>query len=166
MLLFGHFQKSLTNFHQQNTTVSNSTVVLHQTETSRLNYDIMIYRVWPYFSENISRSYLSVSLIRKYIFTALVIIFGQREVLDAVILLFILQVLYLIYLGLVRPFRSTISNIIEISLESIYFILLNLVLIKTQGSKNLNWEKALPFILLTLCFSKFLIATIISSRLS
>ena len=114
----------------------------------------IIYRFWPYISENISRSYLSVSLIRKYIFTASSIILGQKDGLDAVILLFILQFIYLVYLGLVRPFRRNIDNIIEISLESMYFIILNLVLIETQSGKDLGWQQSFPYIMLTLCISK------------
>ena len=113
-----------------------------------------VARVWPYFSENISKSYLSVSLIRKYIFTALAISLGQQDGLDAVILLLILQFYYLVYLCLVRPFRSNIDNIIEICLESIYFIILNLILIDVQSSKWLSWEKALPSILLAICICK------------
>ena len=142
------------NHCQKNTTVLSSSVVSHQTEASKLNSIMILYRFWPYFSKNISRSYLSVSLIRKYIFTALVISLGQQDGLDAVILLLILQLWYLAYLCLVRPFRSNIDNIIEICLESIYSIILNLILIDVQSSKRLNWEKFLPFILFTLCISK------------
>ena len=142
------------NHCQQNTTVLSSSVVSHQTEASKLNSIMILCRFWPYFSENISRSYLSVSLLRKYIFTALVIILGQQDGPDAVILLLILQLWYLVYLCLVRPFRNNIDNIIEICLESIYFIILNLILIDVQSSKWLNWEKALPSILLTLCICK------------
>ena len=114
-----------------------------------------MHRIWPYFNQNISRSFLSVSLTRKYIFTALVIIYGQQDGPDAVVLLFFLQTFYLAYLALVRPFRSITDNIIEISLESIYFIILNLVLIETQSSKSLGWQKVFPYILLWLCLSKF-----------
>ena len=89
-----------------------------------------------------------MSLTRKYIFTALVIIYGQQDGPDAVVLLFFLQTFYLAYLALVRPFRSITDNIIEISLESIYFIILNLVLIETQSSKSLGWQKVFPYILL------------------
>ena len=143
------------NHCQQNTTVLSSSVVSHQTEASKLNSIMILCRFWPYFSENISRSYLSVSLIRKYIFTALVINLGQQDGPDAVILLLILQLWYLVYLYLVRPFGSTIDNIIEICLESIYFIILILILIDVHNSKSLNWEKFLPFIFFALCISKF-----------
>ena len=116
-----------------------------------INLDV--YRLWPCFSENISRSFLSVSLTRKYIFTALVISLGQHDGPDPVIFLFILQIFYLAYLGWVRPFRSHIDNIIEISLESVYFIILSLILIETQFDKNMQWQDKFPYILLVLCIS-------------
>ena len=110
----------------------------------------MFYRVWPYCSQNFSRSFLSASLIRKYIFTALVIILGQQEGPDAAILLFILQFVYLVYLGLSRPFRSILDNIIEISLESVYCILLVFIMIDIKSEEHFEWEKAFPHLLLTL----------------
>ena len=115
---------------------------------------MIFYRLWLGFNQNASKSYLSVSMIRKYIFTALVIIWGQQDGPDAVIWLFILQFFYLVYLGLVRPFRSNIDNIIEISLESVYFIILTLLVFQTQSEKSLEWEKAVPYLLLILCISK------------
>ena len=130
-------------------------MVSHLKRISKPKLILMRYRLWPRVNQNISRSYLSVSLMRKYIFTALVILLGQKEGLDAVVLLLIFQIAYITYLLLVRPFRSSTDNIIEMSLESIYFIILNLILIKTQSSNNApTWEQALPYILLILCISK------------
>ena len=114
----------------------------------------MLYRMWLCLSKKTKRLFLSVSMIRKYIFTALVICYGQQDGPDAVILLLILQTLYLAFLCLLRPFRNNIDNIIEICLESIYFFILNLILIDVQSSKWLNWEETFPFMLLTLCFGK------------
>ena len=94
-------------------------------------------------------------MIRKYIFTALAIILGQQDGPDAVILLFILQIIYLAYLGLIRPFRNIIDNIIEISLESVYSFILIFVLIETQFGMDLDWENVVPYVLLSLCISKF-----------
>ena len=119
--------------------------------------------MWPYFGPNLSRSYLSVSLIRKYTFTLLAIILGQQDGLDAVILLFILQIIYLAYLSLVRPFRSIIDNIIEISLESVYLFILIFVLIETQFGTDLDWENVVPYVLLSLCISKFYALCFVSS---
>ena len=115
---------------------------------------MIFHRLWQCVVLNISRSYLSVSMIRKYIFTALVIIWGQQDGPDAVIWLFILQLIYLIYLAFVRPFRNFIDNFIEISLESIYFIILALMMIETQYNQNFELEQALPILLLILWFSK------------
>ena len=139
----------MTHHYQQNITQLSSSVVSHLKRISKPKLILMRYRLWPRVNQNISRSYLSVSLIRKYIFTALVILLGQKEGLDAVILLLILQIAYITYLLLVRPFRSSTDNIIEIFLEWMYLIILTLIVAKTP-----NWEPILPYIILTICISK------------
>ena len=156
-LLSGYFRWNLINHYQQNIIQLSSSVVSHLKRISKSKWILIQYRLWPRINQNISRSYLSVSLIRKYIFTALVILLGQKNGLDAMILLLILQILllvlqtaYITYLSLVRPFRSTTDNIIEISLESMYLIILTLIFAKTP-----NWELAIPYIILTICISKY-----------
>ena len=108
--------------------------------------------------EKKSKLYVSILLMRRAIFVVLLISFQFIQSWILVIVIGILQIWYLIYIIIFSPFKEKRNNIIEISNEIFFSILLNsLIFLNSEGDWNSTLTEVYMWIIISNTLTIFII---------